>query len=248
VSERLESMSVLRSIRAIERADVVFLVLDAVEGLTEQDARLADLTIQRHKPLVIVVNKWDLFPNKTSKTAKEYTDAIHRNLKSMAFVPVTFVSALENQRVHQLPGFAQDLAQRSSRRVETSKVNAALRAMVQEHTPALIKGKTKRVKFYYATQVAVSPPAFVIKCNVVDELQESYIRYMTNRFREMLGFDSVPIRLFYRPKTEEKQRYAVGHDEVEEQDGAYDEPVFDDDADDAEFVEADEEGGAAYDE
>jgi GTP-binding protein len=209
VSERLESLSVLRSIRAIERADVVFIVLDAVQGLTDQDARLADLAVQRYKPIVFVVNKWDLFPNKETNTAKEYADAIHRQLKGMAFAPVTFVSALNNQRVHKLLAFADRLSGMAQRRVGTSAVNGALRTMVQEHTPALIKGKTKRVKFYFATQVAVNPPTIVIKCNVVDELQESYLRYMANKFRGMLGFEEIPIRLFYRPKTEEKERWRM---------------------------------------
>lgn len=217
VDSRLEALSVMRSIRAIERADVVFLVLDAMLGLTEQDARLADLAVQRHKPLAIVINKWDVFPDKASNTAKDYTDAIHRSLKSISFAPVVFVSALENQRVHRLLQLAQELSATAAKRVETSRVNEALRAMVQEHTPALIKGKTKRVKFYYATQVAVNPPTIVVKCNVVDELQEGYMRYMTNRFRSMLGFDAIPIRIFYRPKTEERLRYATDAKDFDEE-------------------------------
>jgi len=194
----------MRAIKAIERADVVFLVLDALQGLTEQDARLADLAVQRHKPLAIVVNKWDLVPEKTANTARDYTANIARMAKTLSFAPVAFVSCLRNQRIHQLLGMAQTLFQTTSRRVETSKVNAAMRAMVQEHTPALIKGKTRRVKFYYSTQVAIQPPTFVVKCNVYEEIQESYIRYMTNRYRKDLGFEGVPIRLLFRPKNNDK--------------------------------------------
>lgn len=243
VSGRIEALSVMRSIRAIDRADVVFLVLDAVAGLTEQDARLADLAAERGKPVAIVVNKWDLFPDKTTNTAKEYTDAIHRELKTLAYVPVVFVSALENQRVHKLMALAEHLAETSRRRVDTSTVNQALRAMVAEHTPALIRGKTKRVKFYFATQVAVSPPTIVVFCNVFAEMQESYRRYMTHRFRDALGFADVPIRLIYRPKSEVRRRDAEAAASLEAGDAASgsqeeldldDEIEFDDDLDLAE--------------
>ncbi len=216
INERLESLSVMRSLRAIERADVVLLVLDAVQGLTEQDARLADLAADRGKPVGIVVNKWDIFPDKESNTAKEYAAAIHRELKTLSYAPVTFVSALTNQRVHQLMSLAERLAHSAKSRVDTSEVNRVLRAMVQEHTPALIKAKSKRVKFYFATQVAVSPPTIVVFCNVANEIHESYVRYMTNRFRRDLGFAEVPIRLIFRPKSDVRQRDAEAAAEAEE--------------------------------
>lgn len=206
ISDSVEALSVMRAIKAIERSDVVLLVLDALAGLTDQDMRLAQLAFERHRPVMFVINKWDLVPEKTANTSRDYTANIHRMLRTYAFAPVVFVSALENQRVHKLVALARDLAQQAGRRVETSKVNQALRAMVLEHNPALIKGKTKRVKFYFATQVAVSPPTIVIKSNVYNEIQESYIRYMTSRFRKVLGFEQVPIRLFFRPKNTEKLR------------------------------------------
>ncbi len=206
IDDRVEALSVMRAIKAIERCDVVLLVLDALAGLTDQDMRLAQLSFERHRPVAFVVNKWDLVPEKTHNTARDYTTNIHAMLRTYAFAPVVFVSATENLRVHKLIQLAQQLASQAAARVGTSAVNAALQAMVLEHNPALIKGKTKRVKFYFATQVAVSPPTIVIKCNVFDEIQESYIRYMTHRFRKVLGFDSVPIRLFFRPKNTEKLR------------------------------------------
>jgi GTP-binding protein len=206
IHERIESLSVVRSIRAIERADVVLLVMDAREGLTEQDMRLAQLAAERWKPIVLVINKWDLVENKTSNTGKEWTDAIHRMLKTLAFAPVAFISCLENQRVHKLMGQVESLALNSRRRVETHLVNQALRKMVQEHTPALIKGKTKRVKFYFATQVAVEPPTIVVFCNVAKEIHASYIRYMTHRFQELLGFDDIPLRIIFRPKADVRAR------------------------------------------
>ncbi len=204
IHDRLESMSVIRSIRAIDRADVVLLVLDAIAGLTEQDMRLAQLCVERWRPLLIVVNKWDLVPDKETNTAKQYTANIHRVLKTAAFAPVIFVSCLSNQRVHKLIQAAAELVDESAKRVPTAAVNAALRKMVAEHTPALIKGKTKRIKFYFGTQVAANPPTIVVKSNVYNEIQEAYIRYMHHRFREYLGFEQIPIRLIFRPKNAER--------------------------------------------
>lgn len=206
ISGRLEGLSVVRSLRAIERSDVVLLIIDAVQGLTEQDARLADLAASRGKPVAIIVNKWDLFTGKTTHTAKDYAQWIHKDLRTLQFVPVAFVSALTNQRVHKLLTVVERLAEASQRRAETSAVNRALRDMVAQHTPALIKGKTKRVKFYFATQVATQPPTIVVFCNVASEIQESYIRYMRSRFRTALGFDEVPIRLIFRPKADVRAR------------------------------------------
>jgi GTP-binding protein len=213
INERIESLSVVRSIRAIERADVVLIVMDAREGLTEQDMRLAQLAGDRWKPIVLVINKWDLVENKTSNSGKEWTSAIHTMLKTLSFAPVAFISCLENQRVHKLMGQVEALSLNSRRRVETYLVNQALRRMVQEHTPALIKGKTKRVKFYFATQVAVEPPTIVVFCNVAREIHESYIRYMTRRFQEFLGFDDIPIRLIFRPKEQVRARAGTSKDE-----------------------------------
>jgi GTP-binding protein len=110
-------------------------------------------------------------------------------------------------------GQVEALSLNSRRRVETYLVNQALRRMVQEHTPALIKGKTKRVKFYFATQVAVEPPTIVVFCNVAREIHESYIRYMTRRFQEFLGFDDIPIRLIFRPKEQVRARAGTSKDE-----------------------------------
>lgn len=206
IHEKVESLSVIRSLRAIERADVVLLVLDASEGLTDQDMRLADLAAERRKPTLIVVNKWDLVAHKDSNSAKDWTEAIHRELKTVAYAPVVFVSCLENQRVHKLMALATDLLRQASQRVETARVNEVLRQVVSEHTPALIKGKTKRVKFYFATQVSVSPPTIVVFCNVAQEIHDSYKRYMVNRFREALGFPDIPLRLIFRAKSDVRRR------------------------------------------
>ena len=187
--------------------------MDAQEGLTEQDMRLAQLAGERWKPIILVMNKWDLVESKSSNSGKEWTDAIHKMLKTLSFAPVAFISCLENQRVHKLMGMVETLSLNSRRRVDTYLVNQALRKMVQEHTPALVKGKTKRVKFYFATQVAVEPPTFVVFCNVAREIHESYIRYMTRRFQEFLGFDDIPVRIIFRPKAEVRARPGSKSDE-----------------------------------
>jgi GTP-binding protein len=208
ISERLEGLSVALSLRAIDAADVVVLVLDAVQGFAEQDARLADLAIERHKPLLIVVNKWDLVTDKNPNTAKEYADTVRYLAKTLAFAPIVFVSCASNQRVHSLLGHVARLADMGRKRADTRVVNETLRKIVSEHTPALIRGKTRRIKFYFATQVAVSPPTIVVFCNVASEIHASYLRYMVNRFRELLGFTEIPIRMLMRTKAQVRERAA----------------------------------------
>jgi GTP-binding protein len=202
IKEKIESLSVLKSIQAIQRSDIVVLVIDAIEGFVEQDARLTSWAIAQYKPVLIVVNKWDLFPNKTTHTAKEYTQAIYNEMQMASFVPVIYVSCLENQRVPRIMEQVEILAGSYRKRVGTSAINAAMKKIVHEHTPALIRNHSKLVKFYYATQVKASPPTIVVKCNLSEEIQESYKRYMQNRFREELGFGHIPLHLLFRGKSD----------------------------------------------
>lgn len=199
INEKLESLSVLKSMRSIDASDVVILVTTH-EGINEQDAKLANLAIQQFKPLLIVVNKWDLHEDKSSNTIQEMTLDIRAKLKSMAYVPVLFTSCLENKRVHKILSEVEKLAEAYRRRSSTSDVNSCLETAVRHHTPALIRRYNKRVKFFYATQVKASPPTIVVKCNVAGEIQESYKKYLTNQFRKNLGFDCVPLRVLYRGK------------------------------------------------
>jgi len=200
IDQRLESLSVLMSLKAIERADIVVVVIDAVEGLTDQDARLASLASEQYKPVLMVVNKWDLITHKTTSTAREYELAIRHKIKSMAYIPILFTSCLENQRVSRIMSFVETLAANYRKRVKTSQLNEFLAQVVKEHTPALVRSRSKLVKFYYATQVKVAPPTFVVMCNLADEIHESYKRYIRNRFREGLGFTDVPLQIIFRPK------------------------------------------------
>lgn len=213
VTEQLEVRSVIRSLRAIERADVVALVIDALEGITDQDARLINLAVARFRPVMIVVNKWDLVPGKNANTARDYARNIREKyLKDIAFVPIFFVSCVKNQRVHQLMGEIDRIYQESSRKVSTSLVNQSLQKMITQHSPQVMKKYSKRIKFYYATQVTQSPPTLVVMCNVADEIQASYKRYMLKCFRRDLGFDHVPVRIFFRSKKEKRD-----HKEAESQ-------------------------------
>jgi GTPase len=206
VKDKIEGLSVLQSIKSVERADIVLLIIDAAQGLTDQDARLADHVIGRGKPLMIVVNKWDLIGEKDANSCKVFAAELRAHLKSMAYVPIKFVSCLKNQRVHQLLDRALALHDQALVRIDTTRVNEALKEIVAQHTPALIYNHTKQVKFYFASQVGTNPPKIVIFCNVEDEIQESYKRYMENRFREKLGFPNLPLKLVFRDHKRMRER------------------------------------------
>lgn len=200
VKEKVESLSVMRSLRVIEETDVVVMVVTPEEPITDQDAKLISLALGQFKPVLIVVNKWDLVENKTSNTAKEMEADIHYKLKDNAYVPVMFVSALENLRIHKIMSQVEELAEAFKFRAPTSRLNEVLHAAVAQHTPALIRKYNKRVKFYFATQAKTQPPTIVIKCNVENEIQESYKRYLTHRLRKDLGFGNIPLRVIFRGK------------------------------------------------
>ncbi|MDD9951534.1 MAG: ribosome biogenesis GTPase Der [Zetaproteobacteria bacterium] len=206
IHELLEHQSVTRSLRAIEEADLVVHVIDAREGITDQDSRLLNLAAARYKPILLVVNKWDLVPHKDTLTAKRYTENLHHGpLADMAYIPVHFMSCLENQRVHKIWDKISRLRQEQMTKSSTARVNEALQQMISRHTPHLIKKYSKRVKFYYATQVSCTPPTIVVKCNVAGEVRDSYKRYMLHAFRRDLNMKHVPIQLVLRGKEDEKK-------------------------------------------
>jgi GTP-binding protein len=206
IFDKIEGLSVMRSLRTIEDADVVVLVIAADEGLSDQDARLATLALSKFKPLLIVVNKWDLFPNKETNSSRDYTLDIQEKLRDATFVPVIFASCLENQRIHKIMAAVEELYSSYEKRVSTGKVNDALQRAVLAHTPAILKRYSKRVKFYFATQVSSKPPTIVVKCNVAEEIQESYKRFLVKRLRTDLEYGDIPIRVFFRAKSEDGQR------------------------------------------
>ncbi len=157
ISDKVESLSIMKSIQAIDDADIVVVVVDAEEGFADQDARLTSWALEQYKPTVIVVNKWDLIKEKDSMTTEHFRRAILHKIRVFGEVPVLFISCLENQRVFKIMDAIEDVYSQSSQRVPTSDLNKALAEIVEGHTPALEKATARLPKFYYATQVGQLP-------------------------------------------------------------------------------------------
>lgn len=201
VKEDLEKASVIKSIQSIEEADLVLFVFDATEEITDQDIRLINLAVNRYKPVLLVVNKWDLIEDKDSKTLDNYKLRLQELiLKDRSYLPIHFVSCKLNLRIHKIMPLVEKLIAQTNKRVKTSEVNSLIQALVHKHSPRIIKGLSKRVKFYYATQIETCPPTFVVKCNVAKELQESYKKYIQRSLKKELGFQEVPIKVLYEGK------------------------------------------------
>jgi GTP-binding protein len=199
VEAGIERYSVLRSMRAIDRADVVLLVIDANERFTAQDLHIAGYVEEQKKGIVVVVNKWDLI-EKDSSTMDEYRDKARDALDFMPYAPLVFISAKFGQRVQQVLETALHVVDERQKRVPTAGLNKLLREAVAHHPPASKPGKW--IKFYYATQVDVAPPTFVFFCNDPAQLHFSYRRYLENELRKEYSFTGTPIRLSFRGRKE----------------------------------------------
>jgi len=195
----IEKYSVLRSMRAITRADVVLLIVDATEGFTSQDLHIAGYVADEARGMVLVVNKWDLV-EKDGTTMEQYRAAAAEALDFMPYVPAVFISAKFNQRVPQVMERALLVMEEREKRVPTAALNKMLRTAVEKHAPPSKPGKW--VKFFYATQVDVSPPSFVFFCNHAEDVHFSYRRYLENQLREEFGFIGNPIRMRFRNRQE----------------------------------------------
>jgi len=194
-TEKLEKYSVVDSLRSIERADVVLVVLDAEEGVTEQDERIAGYVHEAGRGCVFVVNKWDTL-EKDNSTLGVYVDKVRTGFKYLAYAPIVFVSAKTGQRIGKIMTTVDDVMGQYVHRVTTSDLNRVFSEATDAHHAPLAHGR--RVKFYFATQVGTRPPSFVIFTNQPDSIHFSYERYLINRFRESFGFDGVPIRIIFR--------------------------------------------------
>jgi GTP-binding protein len=192
INDPIERYSVVRAFKSIERCHLAFVMLDAVRGLSEQDARIAGYAHNTGRATVLVVNKWDLV-EKDSSTAGHYAQQIRHKLKYLEYAPIIFISALTGQRVFKTLELADEVFAQFNRRVSTSEVNVALEAMVNIHHPPVHKGR--QVKFYYGTQAAVRPPTFVLFCNAPEGVHFSYERYLINQFRERFQLPATPIKL-----------------------------------------------------
>jgi GTP-binding protein len=195
VTPGIERYSVLRAMRAIQRADVALLLLDATEGVTEQDAHIAGYVVQEGKGLVVVVNKWDLV-EKDTHTMHYYTHDIREALKFVAHCPLVFVSASTGQRVKKTIDVALRVQEARSLRVSTGELNRIVSDAVAEHSPPSKRGK--RMRIYYVTQVGVAPPHFVFFVNDPELVHFSYQRYLANQVREAFGFEGTSLEMSFR--------------------------------------------------
>ncbi len=197
VSDSVEYYSVLRSFRAMEKADVVILVIDAVEMVTDQDKRIAGYAQENGKGIIIAVNKWDLI-KKENKTVKEFTQKVRKELTFLQYAPVIFVSAKTKQRVFKILDLIKKVAENRKRRIATGLLNNLIREVVAINPPPSFKGKA--LKIYYVTQVKENPPTFLLFVNDPELLHFSYKRYLENRIREAFDFEGAPIRIITRKR------------------------------------------------
>ena len=198
IAPGVEKFSVLRAVRAIERADVAVLLIDATEGVLAQDTHVAGFVEEAARGLIIAINKWDLV-EKHPKTQQEYTATIRRELKFADWAPVLFISAKTGQRVTRVIDRALEVQQQRSRRVPTPQLNDLIRQAVQNH-PLSERGRT--LKIYYTAQTDVSPPTFTCFCNDPKLVHFSYVRYLDNTLRNAYGFEGTPIRIHFRGRAE----------------------------------------------
>lgn len=197
IKEDLERYSIIRTVAAVERADVVVLVIDAVEGVTEQDAKIAGIAHDRGKGIIIAVNKWDAI-EKNDKTIYKHTERIRQILSFMPYAEILFISAKTGQRTHKLFDMIDVVLENNAMRVATGVLNEIMTEAVAMQQPPSDKGK--RLKLYYITQVAVKPPTFVIFVNDKELMHFSYTRYLENRIRDAFGFQGTSLKFIIRER------------------------------------------------
>ncbi len=198
IKEATEKYSVIRALKSIERADVVLTMLDATEGVSEQDQRIAGYAHEAGKANIIVVNKWDLV-EKDGHTMNKFDKDIREDLKFLAYAPIMYVSALTKKRIFKVLELVDFVVEQHNRRINTAELNRVVNeAMMLNPLPG---GGGKKIKIYYATQVRTAPPTFVFFANQPDNVHFSYLRYLENALRQNFGFEGSPIHLMVRQKT-----------------------------------------------
>ena len=202
INENIEKYSVIRAVAAIERSDVCLLVIDATEGITEQDKRIAGVAHEAGKGIIIVVNKWDLLKKETN-TMKEYRETIEAELPFLSYAPTLFISVLTGQRVQEVMKTVKTVAENRSMRVPTGQLNSLISDAVMMKQPPSDKGK--RLKIYYVTQVGIRPPLFSFQINKRELMHFSYARYLENKIREAFNFDGTSVKFVFREKGEKEQ-------------------------------------------
>ncbi len=201
VKESIEKFSIMRTLLAIERADVCLMMIDALEGVTDQDAKIAGEAHEAGKGVIIVVNKWDAFEKETG-TLEKYKQKIYDQLKYLSYAPIIFVSAKTGQRVNKLFDLINYVAEQNAMRISTSVLNQVINEAIAIVQPPTDKGK--RLKIFYGTQASTKPPTFVIFVNSKELFHFSYERYLVNQIRKEFGLEGTPVRIIVREKREEK--------------------------------------------
>ncbi|MBQ6369224.1 MAG: ribosome biogenesis GTPase Der [Parasporobacterium sp.] len=199
IKEELERYSIIRAVSAVERADVVLMVIDAVEGVTEQDAKIAGIAHERGKGIIIVANKWDAV-EKDDKTIYRQTEKIRQTLSFMPYARLLFVSARTGQRLDKLFDLIDVIVENQTRRIQTGVLNEIITEALALTPPPSDKGK--RLKLFYATQTGVKPPAFVLFVNDKELMHFSYLRYLENKIREAFGFEGTALKFYIRERGE----------------------------------------------
>ena len=202
IDEPVERYSVMRSLRAIDRADVVLMVINAFEGITEQDKKIAGYAHESGKGVVIVVNKWDIYPEKDDKSTLRFTEDLREEIGFLQYAPVLYASALTGQRVGRVTELVKYVAEQQSMRIKTSVLNELIRDAVSINPPPMHRGR--RLKILFMTQADIKPPKFIIFVNDPELMHFSYLRFIENRLREMYGFEGTPLRLIVRARDEEE--------------------------------------------
>ncbi len=201
IKEEIERYSIIRAVTAVERADVVLLVIDGTEGVTEQDAKIAGIAHERGKGIIIVVNKWDAV-EKDDKTIYRQTEKIRQILSFLSYAEIMFISAKTGQRVQNVYDMIDMVIENNSMRIATGVLNEIVAEAVAMQQPPTDKGK--RLKIYYVTQVSVKPPTFVIFVNDKELAHFSYVRYLENRIRDAFGFRGTSLKFIVRERKEEQ--------------------------------------------
>ena len=203
VKESIEKYSIMRTLLAIERADVCLMMVDATEGITDQDTKIAGEAHEAGKGVIIVVNKWDAVEKETG-TLEKYKKEVYEKLKYLSYAPIIFISALTGQRVDKLFDMINEVKEQNSKRITTSVLNQVINEAIAIVQPPSDKGK--RLKIFYGTQVATKPPTFIIFVNNKDLFHFSYERYLVNQIRKEFGLVGTPVRIIAREKLEKEAK------------------------------------------
>ncbi len=198
VHENLEFYSVIRAIKALDEADVCVLMIDAFNGVTAQDITIFALAARKKRGIVIAVNKWDLVPNKTTNTVKDYEDMIRDRIAPFRDVPIVFISVTEKQRVLKVLDYALDVYENKKRKISTSKLNDHMLKVIERNQPPVVKGKSISIKF--VTQLPSTTPSFAFFCSNPKYIRDAYKNFLENQIRIKYNFTGVPINIFFREK------------------------------------------------